>query len=270
MKKLDGDGINSAGPSRGGSANSSSNLSKKFNLNSSRKISRNKPFNPKTDSSYEEELYVKGCTAVWSKGLLSTPATKLANSEQRETISCYTLENPIKHATFCNFQVDVNNTMLIDALNSQIGDVKKNIKIEDTTEHIRTETMPSIVLVDSKCMRVFAKDGQEYITNIPFQVKKVWPMKYGLFLEKEATPILQNSIHNSFMKLNESHNSTFSKSKTNLFNMSAKLRAESVSGYDHDIPLPTCFSLTHPLDEVIPILIKSPALGLQYYNDGDV
>lgn len=161
--------------------------------------------------------------------------------------------------------------MLIDALNSQIGDAKKNIKVEDTTEHLETKIMPSILLVDSKCMRVYATDGREYIANIPFQVKKVWPMKYGVLLEKDATPLLHNSmLPASFMKLNDSQNSTFSRSRNYQFNMSAKLRQESVSGYDQDVPLPTCFSLSHPLDEVTPILMKSPTSGLQYYNDGDV
>lgn len=204
-------------------------------------------------------------------GLTSTPAKKLSGPEHRETIACYTIENPIKHAAFADFHIDINNTMLIDALNSQIGDVKKNIKIEDTTEHIKNKIMPSIVLIDSKCMRVYAIDGREYITSIPFQVKKIWPMKYGILLEKDATPVLHNSmLPASFLKLNESHNSSYTKSRTYPFNMSARLRAESISGYDQECPLPTCFSLSHPLDEVTPILMKSSAQGLQYYNDGDL
>ncbi|XP_052748922.1 anaphase-promoting complex subunit 1 [Galleria mellonella] len=272
VKKMETECLNSAGPSRRSSANSSSNMSKKFNLTTGQNKRLNKkPLNFRTDCSYEEELYVKGCTAVWSKGLISAPATKLSGPEHRETISCYTMENPIKHAHFCNFHVNINNTMLIDALNSQIGDVKKNIKIEDTTEHIETNIISTILLMDNKCMRVFGTDGREYINSIPFQVKKVWPMKYGVLLEKEATPLIQNSLlANSFMKFNESHNSTFSRSKSNFpFNMSAKLRAESISGYEQDVPLPTCFSLSHPLDEVTPILMKS-SQGLQYYTDGDL
>ncbi|XP_068629420.1 anaphase-promoting complex subunit 1 [Battus philenor] len=270
MKRNEGEGI--PGPSQGGSANSSSNMSKKFNLNSTQhQQPAVKPINPKTDCSYEEELYVKGCTAVWSKGLLSTPGTTLSGPEYRETVSCYTIDNPIKHAAFCDFHVGINNTMLIDALNSQIGDVKKNIKIEDTTEHIETKKMPSVLLMDSKCMRVYATDGREYITSIPFQVKKVWPMKYGVLLEKDATSQVHNSVLPSFLKFNDTCNSSMSKSKTNIpLNMSAKLRAESLLGYDQEYPLPTCFSLSHPLDEVTPILMKSPSLGLQYYNDGDV
>lgn len=64
--------VASAGSSRGGSANSSSNMSKKFNLNCSHNghFPKKKPLNSKTDCYYEEELYVKGCTAVWSKGML--------------------------------------------------------------------------------------------------------------------------------------------------------------------------------------------------------
>nr|XP_037873049.1 anaphase-promoting complex subunit 1 isoform X2 [Bombyx mori] len=271
-KKMETECISSAGPSRGSSANSSSNLSKKFNLSSGQNNTKNRPLNHKTDCSYEEELYVKGCTAIWSKGLISTPATKISGPEQRETISCYTIDSPIKHAVFCNFHVDINNTMLIDALNSQIGDFKKNIKVEDTTEHIKTKIMPSIILFDSKCMRTYASDGREYITSIPFQVKNVWPMKYGVLLEKEAKPSAQNSmLPTSFMKFNDSHNSTFCKSKTTFpFNMSAKLRAESLSVFEQDVPLPTCFSLVHPLDEVTPVLMKSPTHGLQYFSDGDL
>lgn len=204
--------------------------------------------------------------------MISTPGTKFSGPEHRETICCYTLDNPIKHAAFADFHIGINNTMLIDALNSQIGDVKKNIKIEDTTEHIQTKIMPSILLMDSKCMRVYAFDGREYMASIPFQVKKVWPMKYGVLLEKDALPQINTSVlPASFFKLNESCNSTLSKSKGNPpFNMSAKLRAESLVGYDQEYPLPTCFSLSHPLDEVTPILMKSPTQGLQYYNDGDV
>lgn len=66
-KKLEAEST-SAGGSRTGSANSSSNMSKKFNLSSGSGAAPKKQLNPKTDSSYEEELYVKGCTAVWSKG----------------------------------------------------------------------------------------------------------------------------------------------------------------------------------------------------------
>lgn len=66
-KKLDAES-NFAGGSRTGSANSSSNMSKKFNLNSGNGMAKKKQLNPKTDCSYEEELYVSGCTAVWSKG----------------------------------------------------------------------------------------------------------------------------------------------------------------------------------------------------------
>lgn len=63
------DDLTSAGNSRGSSVNSSTNMSKKFNLSCANgKYPRRRPLNPKTDCYYEEELYVKGCTAVWSKG----------------------------------------------------------------------------------------------------------------------------------------------------------------------------------------------------------
>lgn len=159
--------------------------------------------------------------------------------------------------------------MLIDALNSQIGDTKKNIKIEDSAKHIKTEIMPSIVLLDSRCMTVYATDGREYMASLPFQVKKVWAMKYGILLEKDAVPVQLNSfLPNTGLKPNET-NSPFHRSR-NLYNTSGKSQQDSISVYDNDIPLPTCFSLTHPLDDATPILMKSPSQGIQYYNDGDL
>lgn len=161
--------------------------------------------------------------------------------------------------------------MLIDALNSQIGDEKKNIKIEDTTEYMNTKVISCVLIIDKKSIKAYTNDGREYLANVPFQVKKVWTVKYGVLLEKDATPLLHNSLlPSSFLKFNDSQNISFSKSKSQMpLNMSAKLRAESICGYDQEVPLPTCFSLTHPLDEVTPLVMKSPH-GLQYYNDGDL
>lgn len=70
LSGLKKDDLASAGTSRGSSVNSSTNMSKKFNLSCAQsRRPRRRPLNPKTDCYYEEELYVKGCTAVWSKGI---------------------------------------------------------------------------------------------------------------------------------------------------------------------------------------------------------
>lgn len=41
----------------------------------------------------EEELYVKGCTAVWTKGITDENGVLPKN--------CFTCESPIRHAFFC-------------------------------------------------------------------------------------------------------------------------------------------------------------------------
>lgn len=265
---------NQPGSSRIGSTNTSSNMSKKFNLNDGKgsDAKRGESRNHRTDCCYEEELYVRGHTAVWSKGLISTPATRLTDAESRETISCFTCESPIVQALFCNFYESIDNTILLDSLNKQIGEQKSNINLTDPPDPNLCKVLSSICLIDNTCMRVFTSDGHDFVSSMHFQVQKAWAMKYGLLLEKEASSFVHNSLlPQSFLKPFDGNNSYPHKKFARYdpaLNFSTRLGSDSMTGLDQ-VQLPTCFSITHPLDEMNPVLMKTQHNGLQYYKDGN-
>ncbi|XP_042671415.1 anaphase-promoting complex subunit 1 isoform X1 [Centrocercus urophasianus] len=79
-----------------------------------------------------------------------------------------------------------------------------------------------VCILQSSCVNVHSIDGKDYIAALPFQVANIWPTKFGLLLER--------------------------------------------SGSSHEIPpspprepLPTMFSMLHPLDEITPLVCKSGA-----------
>ncbi|XP_069625312.1 anaphase-promoting complex subunit 1 isoform X3 [Ranitomeya imitator] len=90
-----------------------------------------------------------------------------------------------------------------------------------------------ICILQRSCINVHNTEGKDYIAPLPFQVANIWPTKYGLLFER--------------------------------------------NGYSHEIsqspprePLPTMFSMLHPLDEITPIVCKSGGLfgsRVQYVSD---
>ncbi|XP_030754835.1 anaphase-promoting complex subunit 1 [Sitophilus oryzae] len=116
----------------------------------------------------EDELYVKGHTAVWSRGLL--------NSDNREDngrtiISSYTVPLPIKQALwvvfYCERPIFESN----------------NIDIQENKEYAGTPT-PAICLVDKNNIRVFVVKGEQFVIPMPFRIEKIWNTKYGIIIEK--------------------------------------------------------------------------------------
>ncbi|XP_073401268.1 anaphase-promoting complex subunit 1-like isoform X2 [Dendrobates tinctorius] len=90
-----------------------------------------------------------------------------------------------------------------------------------------------ICILQRSCINVHNTEGKDYIAPLPFQVANVWPTKYGLLFER-----------NSY-----SHEMPQSPSRE---------------------PLPTMFSMLHPLDEITPIVCKSGGLfgsRVQYVSD---
>ncbi|RLW07223.1 hypothetical protein DV515_00004274 [Chloebia gouldiae] len=77
-----------------------------------------------------------------------------------------------------------------------------------------------ICILQNSCINVHSMEGKDYIAALPFQVANVWPTKYGLLFER--------------------------------------------SSFSHEVPpspprepLPTMFSMLHPLDEITPLVWKS-------------
>uniref|UniRef100_A0A674IBW9 Anaphase promoting complex subunit 1 n=1 Tax=Terrapene triunguis TaxID=2587831 RepID=A0A674IBW9_9SAUR len=77
-----------------------------------------------------------------------------------------------------------------------------------------------ICILQSSCISVHSIEGKDYIASLPFQVANVWPTKYGLLFERSST----------------SHEVPLSPPRE---------------------PLPTMFSMLHPLDEITPLVCKS-------------
>lgn len=212
-------------------------------------------------------------------GHVSNPDSKLYDPESRMTVTCYTCESNVKHALFCNFHATVNDRLMYDALNTLIAETKSDIKIKDNFEDESLDPIPSICIVDQTSLRVFTEDGQDFITSLQFQVKNVWSTKYGILLEKDAAPPANSSyIHNV---LHSRSRYDASKNAGNRTSMGSGIKLNmhtfsqdnfcAMSTADIDVQLPTCFSLSHPLDEMAPALMKTSQYGgIQYYNDGSM
>lgn len=151
----------------------------------------------------EEELYVKGCTAVWSRGLISTGSQEQFGF-QRTTLCSYTTDTPIKHALWCTFYSEWIPFIYEELWNRPDEPIGNSIKC--------------ICLIDSDTIRAFANTGEDFRSNLPFQVTNVWSSKYGIILEREPS-VLDTNI-------------------------------------DFDAKHPHLYSLNHPLDEMSPIIFK--------------
>ncbi|XP_077884433.1 anaphase-promoting complex subunit 1 isoform X2 [Ictidomys tridecemlineatus] len=87
----------------------------------------------------------------------------------------------------------------------------------------RHEVEKCICILQSSCINMHSIEGKDYIASLPFQVANVWPTKYGLLFERSSS----------------SH--------------------EVPPGPPRE-PLPTMFSMLHPLDEITPLVCKSGSL----------
>ncbi|GBP50317.1 Anaphase-promoting complex subunit 1 [Eumeta japonica] len=221
------------------------------------------PLNPETECHYEEELYVKGRTVVWSKGLLSGGSGR---TDDRHTLACLTCDTSIRHALFCDFHDGVENDMLLDALEAQHGPATP-FRIRRTPERVPGCRLPSLALITDGGLRTLATDGREYVTALPFRVRRAWASAHGLLLEKDAAPADAQRLFPLVPSALTSRN--YTADRTFFGGDSARLTSTSTA-VGCDPPLPICFSLAHPLDEVVPVLMKSSVRGLHYFDDTDL
>ncbi|RMC08037.1 hypothetical protein DUI87_15509 [Hirundo rustica rustica] len=91
-----------------------------------------------------------------------------------------------------------------------------------------------ICILQNSCINVHSMEGKDYIAALPFQVANVWPTKYGLLFERSSS-------------------------------------SHEVPPSPPREPLPTMFSMLHPLDEITPLVWKSGGLfgssRVQYVAD---
>ncbi|CAH0388207.1 unnamed protein product [Bemisia tabaci] len=101
----------------------------------------------------EEELYVRGKTAIFSRG----------NKENvRDTVASYTVQTDISFALWCDFLLSDNNKPV------------DNDRI----------TVPSVCLLDDSKINVFTEDGEDFMSALEFKVTGAWNTKYGLLIER--------------------------------------------------------------------------------------
>lgn len=117
----------------------------------------------------EDELYVKGNTAVWTKGQ--------SDSVNRKSTCeiCFTCDSTIQFGFFCteNF------------LNAEY-------KIEETQQDTKkSQACPkndmAIGLIDSTSLKVYSLSGENLVTAIESPISHVWVTKYCVLIEKEAS-----------------------------------------------------------------------------------
>ncbi|XP_060896172.1 anaphase-promoting complex subunit 1 [Labrus mixtus] len=99
------------------------------------------------------------------------------------------------------------------------------------------EVEQTVCIVQSSCVNVHTVTGKDFISPLPFQVSNVWSTKFGLLLERK-NPATDAQI--------------------------------SPPGE----PLPTVFSMLHPLDEIAPVVCKPTSLfegsRVQYASDANM
>ncbi|XP_058810342.1 anaphase-promoting complex subunit 1 isoform X2 [Phymastichus coffea] len=125
-------------------------------------------------------------------------------------------ESKITHALWCTFYVE--------------DKYKSSKTISNNLEKIDTTSVDCICLFDTYTMNVHTENGENYVSSLPFKVCAVWPTKYGILVEKAVTAPLQQGL------------STMDTTK-------------HVPESD-DSDLPIMHSLSHPLDDTRPVLIK--------------
>lgn len=90
--------------------------------------------------------------------------------------------------------------------------------------------MKCIYFTDTETLKIICSDGENFTTALDFPISAVWPTKYGLIFEKDSISSNINQMYVNF---------------------------------------PTLFSLSHPIDEIRPVLIKSNDASINFFNDID-
>ncbi|XP_071867310.1 anaphase promoting complex subunit 1 isoform X1 [Bombus fervidus] len=114
---------------------------------------------------------------------------------------------------------------------------------ETDEEDNSDKTIECICLIDSYTLKVFTNLGEDYVSSLQFQVSAVWSTRYGILLEKAQVPI------------SETRYTSLERNRLQLHN---------------DTNLPVVFSLTHPLDEICPVLIKHGNISYMYDSNQQI
>ncbi|XP_029162825.1 anaphase-promoting complex subunit 1-like isoform X3 [Nylanderia fulva] len=129
----------------------------------------------------------------------------------------------IQHALWCTFHMNIPNYLTKDKKYENKDSICKSIKC--------------ICVLDSYTLSAFTESGENYVSALQFQVSAVWPMKYGIILERCPKSVTDSRRLFESSRLPQTRNNN----------------------------LPVAFSLKHPLDEICPLLIKHESVS--YMNE---
>lgn len=103
----------------------------------------------------------------------------------------------------------------------------------DLDPNVKVNTLKfGICLIDSETLRVYSPCGEDYRTSFPFTISNVMQTKYGLLLEKNASSSTLDDMHS--------------------------------------LAMPRLYSLSHPLNDICPILLKTLNGHVSFATDSRV
>ncbi|XP_033168826.1 anaphase-promoting complex subunit 1 [Drosophila mauritiana] len=88
--------------------------------------------------------------------------------------------------------------------------------------------LTAICVMDQDALRVYCSNGEDFLANLDFPVSQLWQTKYGLLLEKDSSNALISHM---------------------------------------SIPMPRLFSMSHPLHEACPVVLKTSTGSTGYMTE---
>ncbi|CAG5118741.1 unnamed protein product, partial [Candidula unifasciata] len=120
------------------------------------------------DSVFDEELYVRGASVVWSRG---------SQDGGRTVVKTFTMDTPVLQALWGSFVLSASEHN-VDS-RSEMGATGKKEQ--------------GICVLESSTLTFFREHGGEYSTPLPFQVSRTWVIKNGLLFERALSHAEINS-----------------------------------------------------------------------------
>lgn len=168
----------------------------------------------------EHELYVKGCVAVWTKGINEASIYK-----RKPPVMCFTCDLPIRFAFFCP-------STFFTCPNPDKREQQDEPLFDFNRPPRKASDNFGICLIDSESMRVYSSRGEDFRTSFPFAVSNAWQFNDGVLLEKTAsTSTLDNT---------------------------------------HTLDMPRFYSLSHPLNDIFPVLLKTLNGHVSFVTDANI
>ncbi|KAL1433673.1 hypothetical protein MTO96_012213 [Rhipicephalus appendiculatus] len=172
---------------------------------------RESPSREDDDSDGEEEIYSSSNTVVWSKS---------NGGDVRTVLRTFNISGKIQDALWCEFLVaDYQARHLFGSASAS-----------------ETETrVPCVCIFEesSGTLHCFSRSGEDYTRSVPFVVSRLWPMRYGLLIERRSRDVADQAT------------SHFPPATPN----------------EHSAAGAMMFSLLHPLDEVAPVVSRTAVHG---------